>query len=69
MVSTGLRAYTDVRPEERRDPDMVGVMVFKSLADALRCGFQVYDRTKHGYLVRVKTAAGWALAIVEHEGA
>jgi len=44
---------------------MTGLMVFKSLADALRYGFQVYDRTENGYLVRIKTAAGWALAVVE----
>ena len=55
-----------VPTEERRDPDMTGLMVFSSLAEALRCGFQVYDRTRNGYLVRIKTAAGWALALVEH---
>lgn len=41
-----------------------GLMVFKSLADALKAGYQVYDRTSDGYLVRTKTAAGWAIAIV-----
>ncbi len=43
---------------------MAGLMVFKSLADALRAGYQVYDRTPYGYLVRTKTTAGWALALV-----
>jgi hypothetical protein len=43
---------------------MAGVMVFKTLADALRAGYHVYDRTEHGYLVRTRTAAGWAMAIV-----
>lgn len=42
-----------------------GLMVFKSVAEALRAGFQVYDRTANGYLVRQRTSAGWALAIVE----
>jgi hypothetical protein len=41
-----------------------GVTVFKTLADALRAGYQVYDRTPDGYLVRTRTAAGWAMAIV-----
>jgi hypothetical protein len=43
---------------------MTGLMVFKSLADALRAGFQVYDRTSEGYLVRTRTASGWAMALV-----
>jgi hypothetical protein len=44
--------------------NMVGVTVFKSLADALRAGFQIYDRTSEGYLVRTKTDNGWAMALV-----
>ncbi len=43
---------------------MAGLMVFKSLADALRAGFQIYDRTSDGYLVRTRTASGWAMALV-----
>ena len=43
---------------------MAGLMVFKSLADALRAGFQVYDRTSDGYLVRTRTTNGWAMALV-----
>ncbi|MEO6990229.1 MAG: hypothetical protein ABI346_09020 [Candidatus Baltobacteraceae bacterium] len=43
---------------------MAGLMVFKSLADALRAGFQIYERTQDGYLVRTKTANGWAMALV-----
>jgi hypothetical protein len=43
---------------------MQGLVVFKSLADALRAGYQIYDRTETGYLVRTKTAAGWAIALV-----
>jgi hypothetical protein len=43
---------------------MHGIMTFPSLSDALRAGFQVCDRTSEGYLVRTRTAAGWALAIV-----
>ena len=43
---------------------MEGLMVFRTLADALRAGYQVYDRTADGYLVRTRTSAGWAIAIV-----
>ncbi len=43
---------------------MAGLLVFKSLADALRAGFQIYDRTQDGYLVRTRTSSGWAMAIV-----
>ena len=41
-----------------------GVMVFTSLADALRAGFQIYDRNSEGFLVRTMTANGWAQALV-----
>ncbi len=43
---------------------MAGLMVFDSVADALRAGFQIYDRTQDGYLVRTRTARGWAMALV-----
>ena len=43
---------------------MPGIQVFKTLADALRAGYQVYDRTSDGYLVRARTANGWAMAVV-----
>lgn len=41
------------------------MLIFRSLTSAINAGFQVYDRTQTGYLVRTRTAAGWALAIVE----
>ena len=40
------------------------LMVFTSLTAALRAGYQIVDRTPEGYVVRAKTAAGWALALV-----
>ena len=43
---------------------MAGITVFSSVSEALRAGFQVYDRTSYGYLVRMRTARGWALAVV-----
>lgn len=38
--------------------------VFTSLAEALRQGFTVYERTATGYLMRIRTAGGFALALV-----
>lgn len=44
---------------------MQGILTFPTIAEAMRLGFTVYDRTPSGYLMRIKTAAGWALAVVE----
>lgn len=44
---------------------MPGLRVFRSLPEALRAGYGVYDRTKSGYLVRIRTSTGWAMAIVD----
>jgi len=44
---------------------MAGIVVFKSVRDALVAGFQIYDRTSAGILVRTKTSNGWAMALVE----
>ena len=40
------------------------ILIFKSLSDALRAGFQIYDRTQDGYMVRVRTQLGWGVAKV-----
>jgi hypothetical protein len=44
---------------------MRGLLVFNSLAEALRAGFHLYERTDRGYLVRARTAGGWALAFAK----
>jgi len=44
---------------------MKGLLVFSDLADAINAGFQVYDRTPNGYVVRTRTAQGWAMALVQ----
>jgi hypothetical protein len=41
------------------------MQVFDSLPEAIRAGFQVFDHTPTGYVVRTMTARGWALALVE----
>ena len=43
---------------------MKGLLVFRSITEALRAGYQVYDRTADGYLVRIQTGNGWAMALV-----
>lgn len=43
---------------------MSGVMVFSTLAEALRAGFEPIEFTLDGCFVRGRTAAGWAIAIV-----
>lgn len=44
---------------------MSGIQTFKTLKEAIAAGFHVYDKTSFGYLVRTRTAAGYALAIVD----
>ncbi len=43
---------------------MQGVLIIKNMADALAQGFEFFDKTADGFLVRKKTQRGWALAIV-----
>ena len=43
---------------------MSGITTFTTLQAAISAGFQVYDRTLDGYLVRTRTSGGWALALV-----
>lgn len=38
--------------------------MFHSLLEALDAGFQVWDRTVYGYLVRRRESHGWAFAEV-----
>lgn len=44
---------------------MQGITVFRTLADAIRAGYTVYDKTPTGYLVRIRTNNVWQLAVVE----
>jgi hypothetical protein len=50
-------------------PHPSGIVIFRSLAEAVRHGFHEYAKTDDGYLVRARTSAGWAMAVVkEHDG-
>ena len=44
---------------------MNGMLIFRTLTEALRAGFEVYDRTAAGYLMRTRTDRGYALAVVD----
>ncbi|MFY9780056.1 MAG: hypothetical protein WAJ85_06035 [Candidatus Baltobacteraceae bacterium] len=44
---------------------MNGIVVYESLAAALRDGYHVFDRTSDGYVIRIRTARGWALALAK----
>lgn len=43
---------------------MAGIMVFETLAEAVRLGFRIYDRMPDGYIVQRQTESGLALALV-----
>lgn len=42
-----------------------GITVFCSLGEALRAGFQIYDRTATGYVVRARLNGYRQIALVE----
>ncbi len=42
---------------------MQGILIFDTLAEAVASGFEVFDRTQDGYLVRKRTDRGWAIAL------
>jgi hypothetical protein len=42
-----------------------GMVVFRSVAQAVHAGFQIYDRTPTGYLARISVNGRWQLALVE----
>lgn len=42
---------------------MSGLVVFSSLSEAIRHGFQVCGQCQDGYLVRTRSERGWAMAI------
>jgi hypothetical protein len=44
---------------------MLGTTTFDSISSALKAGYQVYDRLDAGFIVRIKTQAGWRHAFVD----
>lgn len=47
---------------------VTGIIRFRSLAEAIRQGYQVYDKTPTGYLLRIMTAQGWTMAVYDASG-
>jgi hypothetical protein len=47
---------------------MTGLVTFNNLAEAIRNGFQVCGECPDGYLVRIRTDHGWAMAIARVMG-
>jgi len=42
----------------------MGIQVFRSVREALQAGYHIYGKTDEGYLARMRTDRGWALALV-----
>jgi hypothetical protein len=43
---------------------MSGIVVFHSVREALSAGYHIYGKTEEGYLARLRTVNGWALALI-----
>jgi hypothetical protein len=52
------------RLEGKSQSKMSGILVFPTLAAAVAAGFEIFERTADGYVVRARIAKGWALALV-----
>jgi hypothetical protein len=59
-----MRRVQETPTREKDEMTRHGLLTFSTLMDALEAGYQIYDRTPEGYLVRTRTHAGWALARV-----
>jgi hypothetical protein len=60
----GVRIPLGITSPHRRSAIMAGVLVFTSLAAALKAGFRVVDRNDDGYTVATNTAQGQQMALV-----
>jgi hypothetical protein len=49
---------------DSEDSAMPGITTFRSVTDALDAGYQICERIEEGYLVRIRTRSGWAMALV-----
>jgi hypothetical protein len=46
-----------------------GMRIFRSVPEALRAGFHIYDRVPKGYIARAKVNDRWVMALIELTGA
>jgi hypothetical protein len=42
-----------------------GITVLRTIGEALWAGFEIYDRTATGYVVRARVNGCWQMALVE----
>lgn len=42
----------------------MGILAFTNLNQAYRAGYHIYERTEHGYIVRMRVAGRWTFAAV-----
>ncbi len=42
----------------------MGILAFTSLNQAFRAGYHLYERTEHGYIVRMRAGERWVFAAV-----
>ncbi|MGP6156704.1 MAG: hypothetical protein ACLPYS_04160, partial [Vulcanimicrobiaceae bacterium] len=38
---------------------------YRDISEAIRAGFQIYDKTADGYIARILTTRGWAMALID----
>lgn len=65
--STGTHNALCAKPSRRKRwmrEAVMGIVVFKSVREALDAGYHIYGRTGDGYLARCRTELGWALALI-----
>ncbi len=41
-----------------------GILIFRSVGEALKAGFELYERTVDGYVVRIRIDGSWQIALV-----
>ena len=58
-----LSTVTLIERDGKERKAMQGIMIFKSVGEAIHSGFEYFDKTEDGVLVRKKTPNGWALAL------
>jgi len=72
MITTVKSRFADAGTRERYSllrevtkRAMPGIVTFNSITAAIKAGYQLYDKTPEGYLVRTRLDSGWALAVVK----
>jgi hypothetical protein len=46
-----------------------GMRIFRSVPEALRAGFHIYDHVPKGYIARARIGNRWVMALIELTGA